>query len=164
MTEYHRLSDYVKAHPEECPDGDHLIGCPTCKTRLAPSMFYVASARRKFAATGKTRDTPMGCRDCRKAAASRYPRGIRRREIIAEAKKDGCVDCGLVNLEYPQIFEFDHVRPGKVLPVSGWLNRGTEKDLLDEIARCEVVCANCHRIRTVTRPHAGRGRDLKRRT
>ena len=102
--------------------------------------------------------------DCRKAAASRYPRGIRRREIIAEAKKDGCVDCGLVNLEYPQIFEFDHVRPGKVLPVSGWLNRGTEKDLLDEIARCEVVCANCHRIRTVTRPHAGRGRDLKRRT
>lgn len=36
---------------------------------------------------------------------------------------------------------------------------GTEEDLRAKIARCEVVCANCHRIRSASRPHGSRGRD-----
>lgn len=66
------------------------------------------------------------------------------------------MDCGL-RCEYPEVFEFDH-RPGetKVADVTK-LRVGKMSALVAEIAKCDVVCANCHRIRTVTRRDAARG-------
>ena len=45
--------------------------------------------------------------------------------------------------------------------VAAFLSKGTLDDLRAEIAKCEVVCANCHRIRTKGRPPATRGRSRR---
>ena len=58
-----------------------------------------------------------------------------------------CVDCG----EHDAVvLEFDHLREksfdvAQSLPYRSW------RSILDEIAKCEVVCANCHRRRTARR-------------
>lgn len=55
-----------------------------------------------------------------------------------------CVDCGD---KYPlECMDFDHLRD-KVRDI-GNMKTYSRKDLREEIAKCEVVCANCHRIRT----------------
>lgn len=61
----------------------------------------------------------------------------------------GCMDCGY-NL-HPHALEFDH-RPGttKKFNIGAFRNRSWET-LLDEIKKCDVVCSNCHKIRTATR-------------
>lgn len=58
-----------------------------------------------------------------------------------------CVDCG----KYfpPVAMDFDHVR-GKTKNISGMVHSGKYDlaDVLEELKLCELVCANCHRIRT----------------
>ena len=52
--------------------------------------------------------------------------------------------------------DFDHVDPETkrfTIGRDGW-NKRTIIDLREEIAKCEVVCANCHRIRTASRKRA----------
>ena len=71
------------------------------------------------------------------------------REIYEAAKAKPCMDCGI---QYPYyVMDMDH-RPGeiKVGHPSKLCTHGIQK-LLDEIAKCDVVCANCHRIRTYNR-------------
>ncbi len=66
--------------------------------------------------------------------------------LIMEAKSWPCADC---NRTYPPyVMDFDHVRGVKVANVSEMLGSETTKRLLVEIAKCEVVCANCHRERS----------------
>lgn len=56
-----------------------------------------------------------------------------------------CVDCGEKN---PIVLEFDH-KKDKVDCVGEIARRnGSLKAVKDEIAKCEVRCANCHRIKT----------------
>jgi lysyl-tRNA synthetase class I len=67
--------------------------------------------------------------------------------IIDSAKDLPCMDCGV---RYPPyVMDLDHRDPSqKVGNVSSMLNLNSEKKIRDEIAKCDVVCANCHRIRT----------------
>jgi len=62
----------------------------------------------------------------------------------------GCKDCG--GLFPPECLEFDHL-PGyeKVAGVADLINRAPLEVVKAEIAKCDLVCANCHRIRTVRR-------------
>lgn len=46
--------------------------------------------------------------------------------------------------------DFDHVRGEKLANVSDLVGAPTE-DLLAEVAKCELVCATCHRVRTSDR-------------
>jgi hypothetical protein len=50
----------------------------------------------------------------------------------------------------PLVLEFDHLRDKKFAFATGIRNRN-RNDVLDEIAKCDVVCANCHRRRTAKR-------------
>lgn len=58
-----------------------------------------------------------------------------------------CVDCGNGDI---RVLDFDHCDPrAKVGGVGELLRRTLCWDtVLDEIAKCEVRCANCHRRRT----------------
>lgn len=69
-------------------------------------------------------------------------------EIIDNAKDVPCLDCGN---KFPSCaMDFDHVRGVKEFNVSNPSGRPIEV-VVAEIAKCEVVCACCHRIRTEER-------------
>jgi hypothetical protein len=61
----------------------------------------------------------------------------------------GCADCGYN--AHSAALDFDHL-PGSVkhCDIKQGQNLGWTA-LQEEIAKCEVVCANCHRIRTFNR-------------
>lgn len=60
--------------------------------------------------------------------------------------KTPCWDC---KLNYPYyVMDFDHVRGVKHKNVSELIATLSKKKIDLEIAKCEIVCSNCHRIRT----------------
>lgn len=69
------------------------------------------------------------------------------RGILHEAKDVPCADCGV---RYPPyVMQFDHVRGEKLFELGVAPNRHiSEARVRDELAKCEVVCANCHAERT----------------
>ena len=69
---------------------------------------------------------------------------------IKEIKeKNPCMDC---KVWYPYyVMDFDHVRGRKHKNVSELIDSLSKKKIDEEIAKCEVVCSNCHRIRTHNR-------------
>lgn len=72
---------------------------------------------------------------------------IRRNTQIIEdyLKEHPCVDCGFSN---PIALDFDHVRGVKLGSISEMKKDGwSPETLIEEIAKCEIRCANCHRIR-----------------
>lgn len=81
-------------------------------------------------------------------AASKAVRTNRLKEMIRTAKSVPCVDCGIT---YPwYVMDFDHLSD-KEFNVSQGYVKYSEQRIVDEIAKCEVVCSNCHRIRTYKR-------------
>lgn len=68
------------------------------------------------------------------------------REKIADLKSGPCADCGL--RFHPVCMDFDHRDPSeKVRNISAMVAQNWETIEI-EIAKCDLVCANCHRIRT----------------
>jgi hypothetical protein len=73
------------------------------------------------------------------------------RQWIADYKMSvGCADCGY--REHPEALEFDHL-PGaeKVANVSKMYFISRPDELRAEMEKCEVVCSNCHAVRTYKR-------------
>ena len=58
----------------------------------------------------------------------------------------GCADCGYD--EHPAGLDFDHVTGTKKMNLSSVKSLGAA---YEEAKKCEVVCANCHRVRTAIR-------------
>ena len=57
-----------------------------------------------------------------------------------------CVDCGESN---PLVLDFDHVKGKKIKCISDMVRCSYSIDTIKkEIEKCEVRCANCHRIVT----------------
>lgn len=116
--------------------------CTTCGVRRLLKDFYISKKSRP-------------CRYCQQSAMN-----ARIAEKIAYAQKvkldAGCADCGLKS-PYPEVYDFDH-RPGvvKVEKIS-MMYAGPMWRLVAEIAKCDVLCACCHRIRTVDRKLARGG-------
>jgi hypothetical protein len=131
--------------------------CSRCRTEKPAEEF--AWHRR---ARGQ-RDTY--CRRCRAEYKQEHYRANKQRYIAAARQRNKalleerthymvdflrehpCVDCGESD---PVVLEFDHLRDKKFGIADGIRNRNWQ-DVLDEIAKCEVVCANCHRRRTAKR-------------
>ncbi len=67
---------------------------------------------------------------------------------IQEAKSGPCMDCGK---QYkPYVMDFDHRNPKeKEFMISRAVERNVSIDKLKrEIAKCDLICSNCHRERT----------------
>jgi len=70
--------------------------------------------------------------------------------FLAEYKlKRGCRDCGYK--KHHSALEFDHIKGDKSLNVC--FSKSIEQ-AKKEIEKCDVVCSNCHRIRTYKRIYA----------
>jgi hypothetical protein len=82
------------------------------------------------------------------AAARKRALALERTHYLLRYFKDHpCRDCGETDAV---VLEFDHLggkafNIGQALPYRNW------QAILDEIEKCEVVCANCHRRRTARR-------------
>ena len=67
------------------------------------------------------------------------------RKRLNDLKNKPCEDCGI---QYPTfVMDFHHVNPEeKSFSISGSVNRSLES-INNEISKCVLLCANCHRIR-----------------
>jgi hypothetical protein len=101
------------------------------------------------------RRTPAQLTASYRLYATRHPEKIREkkerhrnavRDYMYSFKNVPCADCGI---KYPPyVMQFDHVRGVKLFNI-GSTGRGKSREALEEeIAKCEVVCANCHMERT----------------
>lgn len=102
--------------------------------------------------------TPSGrrrswCVDCTQkwAKENMRKRSKTDRAFVDNLKDKLCADCGV---KYPPwVMDFDH-REGekKVCAISTLRGRsGSVKRIMSEVAKCDLVCANCHRQRTHAR-------------
>jgi hypothetical protein len=84
-----------------------------------------------------------------KEKANRHKIEYRQRNlqfIVEYFKTHPCVDCGESDFV---VLEFDHVKGQKLNNVSNMIGTGAPlDDLKQEIEKCEVRCANCHRRKT----------------
>lgn len=118
-----------------------------------------------FAFANKAKGTRQGrCRTCH----ARYRRGhylrnratyirqeiarinryrLENRALLREyLRAHPCVDCGETDIV---VLDFDHRDPTDKTQSVTWIAaRKPWKRVLDEIAKCDVRCANCHRKRT----------------
>ena len=101
------------------------------------------------------------CIECHRAASrknyrenkDRYYAQAKKREkeldeLIIRHKSKPCADCGI---QYPPyVMDFDHLDGDtKEFGICHMRRRRMAFDKIEaEIAKCEVVCANCHRERT----------------
>lgn len=98
-------------------------------------------------------------RDSRTYRASQ---GRLRKRRIAEVKarvwdlkRAPCSDCG--QSFHPQCMDFDHRdAETKTRNVSALVSTGSWPRVSREIAKCDLVCSNCHRLRTMHRRAPGR--------
>lgn len=86
--------------------------------------------------------------------ASRRARRLDLRSKVDELKRAPCTDCG--DTFIPFVMEYDHVpgRGAKAFEI-GDAVRDTRpwNRILEEIEKCDLVCSNCHGIRTWNRYH-----------
>ena len=68
--------------------------------------------------------------------------------LVRALKSRPCADCGL--RFPPEAMDLDHVRGTKVFGFATAMGRSLIS-LMIEAAKCDIVCANCHRVRTFAR-------------
>lgn len=109
---------------------------------------------------------PCGkCRECRKIFFKEHYKNADRKEAIKKHNKvtqnnnvrnmltylsnSPCVDCGEAD---PIVLEFDHVIGEKKWSISERVYSSCKwSTIFEEIQKCEVRCANCHRKKTAQR-------------
>ena len=70
-------------------------------------------------------------------------------DFVREAKNIPCTDC---KQSYPwYVMDFDHLQDKSFN--LGEAPSKSKENILKEMAKCEVVCSNCHRERTHKRTH-----------
>ena len=79
----------------------------------------------------------------------------RLRTILLDIKQRPCQDCG--GTFHSWVMELDHRADTiKEAAVADLVFKGcTDTRLLEEVDKCDVVCANCHRMRTYRRLYGG---------
>jgi hypothetical protein len=131
-----------RQRPVVAEPGDRKCGVEECPLREARGGFCSRHYKlnRKYGTPhvqGRASSTPGKSGAQRKAWVRAYK------------IEKGCADCGYN--EHWAALDFDHL-PGtlKVADIRSGASFGWVA-LLEEIMKCDVVCANCHRVRTVER-------------
>lgn len=110
------------------------------------------------------------CRSCQKEYRQRHYKDnhSQYRERISQWKKDqktqfydwlslqSCKDCGNCDT---RVLECDHLSD-KEFGISSKIGTYSFERLMIEISKCDIVCANCHRIRTIERGNHFKGSFL----
>lgn len=84
--------------------------------------------------------------DVKRATARR--KAAENRELLKAARSVPCLDCVS---SFPWfVMEFDHTRGVKEFTI-GARSANSITRILGELEKCDIVCANCHRVRTYVR-------------
>ena len=84
-----------------------------------------------------------------RAETAKYRKSHRNKLKLAvdKLKSIPCVDCNTIFP--PECMDFDHINGDKEFGISEAVGcMYSWKRILKEIEKCEIVCSNCHRIRT----------------
>lgn len=104
-----------------------------------------------------TKDGYQGwCKICLKAkilAGQKKPESHRSKKVQKHREfiwnyllEHPCENCGLND---PRVMDFDHIdQSTKTAEISYFITRASTENLMAELAKCRVLCANCHRIRS----------------
>jgi hypothetical protein len=89
-----------------------------------------------------------------KIKSERYKQVKERRDSLLvwvnTLKDKPCTDCN--NIFHPEAMHFDHISNDKNNNISDLVKLGySKKVILAEIAKCDLVCVNCHAVRTYNR-------------
>lgn len=93
----------------------------------------------------------MPYKDPQKHLAFQREWRAKRRAALAKFKDVPCADCGGRFPHYAM--DFDHKDEEKLFKIASRVNNVSWESILTEIAKCDVVCANCHRIRSYKAKH-----------
>jgi hypothetical protein len=134
--------------------GAHLRICRECNQERDETEFAFSSDGRKV----------RHCKTCKNAYNKRWYQqhkkkhcaavqrnnkryAAKARQFVNSLKSQPCPDCGR---RYPSyVMDFDHVRGEKLENIARMVTCGrNESAILVELRKCELVCSNCHRIRT----------------
>jgi phage terminase large subunit len=134
--------------------------CGRCKIEQPLDNFGVKTKK-----NGKVVLQPY-CKNCNKAYHKEHYN--RNKKVYLDKTKDykkanqqrlleylrdkQCKDCGIKDY---RVFEFDHLADKKA-NISAVMKSWCWETLLTEIDKCDIVCCNCHRIRTLTRSNSYR--------
>ena len=129
--------------------------CSKCKKPKQLSEFYKSKSRKD--------GHQVWCKKCAVRERIAYYKTHRDQELKRNKawkrsrikqmwnylKEHSCVDCG--EKDYI-VLEFDHVRGNKINAVTTLVRDGRPWSIVEqEIEKCEVRCANCHRRRHWTK-------------
>ena len=140
-------TDCGKILPPCCMDFDHAPGTKV----KGIGVMLGCKEDRVLAEIAKCELVCACCHRVRTRKQRAVTKCMRRKlylERINQLKAVPCIDCG----QYypPEAMDFDHVWGEKIATISQLRSAPWDKALA-EIAKCELVCANCHRIRTQAR-------------
>lgn len=128
--------------------------CRHCSTDKPLSAFSKGTARCKPCHNAwyrAYRQTPHGRITNKAIADARYRDG---RALLQQLKDKPCADCGVQY--HPAIMQFDHRDPSqKKHLLSKLASSNRVEAMISEAQKCDVVCANCHIIRTVRQLESG---------
>jgi hypothetical protein len=83
-------------------------------------------------------------------------------EFVFNILKDS--ECSICKNKDFRVLEFDHRdRDLKENNISALISHGTLKKLKEEIGKCDILCANCHRIKTHKENNSWRNRFYEER-
>lgn len=142
-------TDCGRQYPIVCMDFDHLDGFQKRRNVGRMLDFSWGAILQEVA---KCELVCANCHRVRTGARMVYTSSSKRaqkvldfRSKINSLKADPCVDCD--HQFDPLAMDFDHVRGEKRYCIS----QMAELSWTRVLAKCELVCANCHRIRTEAR-------------
>jgi hypothetical protein len=152
-------------------DFDHRD--PTTKAfKLTAGRAMLMSTKRLLAEVDKCDIVCANCHRVRtrdaerqrpRPSPSRYPTQVVRQErwreqaeLLNGLRDAPCADCG--RRFPPCAMDFDHRDPSsKRSAVTRMVGRTANQVILAEAAKCDIVCANCHRTRTTMSRARGNG-------
>ena len=113
--------------PDKKATGGLRRNCNTCKNETYKLWWHEKSGKEKRAATIQ-RDHDY---------------------VYNLLQHSQCADCGDTRWE---VLEFDHVKGEKKNNIATMIHKGYALSTIqEEIDKCQVVCASCHRLRTYRR-------------
>lgn len=114
--------------------------CTQCENTLSTDNFYPQQQKGKNGQIWKYFDSM--CKSCRGDYASKRRRNIKDKAV--EYLGGVCEDCGVK--DHSCIYDFHHEDPDKKDFAVGKQAKAF-KNIKDELDKCILLCANCHRKR-----------------